>query len=733
MPTYPRVLGQECFDWLFKNVLIKNLKIKSIDHSAMKNDLQDLVKSCFEEDNLDTLVVSYESGLKGIMDKHAPVQTKNVTVRPLLSWYDPSLKVLKRSLRKAEQKWHRKQSQEDLRMFKTLRSNFNNKVKDLKSSYVRSKIEECAHNTKQFFKVVNQITNNTKINPLPPGNRSELAENFSIYFGTKIERIRSELDKFGQYEPIVVSVDKFEKFPEISEDQIRKLIIDANTTDCAVDPFPTKLVKEYIDVLLPLITKMVNLSLANGTFPSNWKEAILIPLLKKLSLELIKKNYRPVSNLQFLSKVTEKAALSGFIPHLKEHNLLPSYQSAYREHYSTETALVKVQNDLLIAADNHKVSLFASIDLSAAFDTVDHSILMKVLESNFGVTGTALKWFNSYLESRGQRVKIDNVLSDKSELRFGVPQGSCAGPILYSVYASTLSNVIDNNISVMGYTDDHALYSTSSTDKESVALTLANIELCLEKVGVWMVENRLKMNQEKTEFIAFGSSHTIEQLQVESIRVGNDPVEISSHVKYLGVWFDSTITMKKHISEKCRIASLKLYNIKKIHKYLTHDSLVRLVNALVLSHLDYCNALLIGLPDSTLRPLQNVQNSAARVILGLSKFKHISPGLKKLHWLPIKYRIEFKVLTMVFKSLHDEAPTYISDLLELKKSNYSLRSANGINLQEQRSKLKYYGDRAFSVCAPRLWNMLPNNVKTSPNLDIFKKNLKTYFLKIAFS
>ena len=174
-------------------------------------------------------------------------------------------------------------------------------------------------------------------------------------------------------------------------------------------------------------------------------------------------------------------------------------------------------------------------------------------------------------------------------------------------------------------------------------------------------------------------------------------------------------------------------NIKKIRKHLSHDSLVRLVNALVLSHLDYCNALLVGLPDSTIRPLQNVQNSAARVILGLSRFEHISPGLKKLHWLPIKYRIEFKVLTMVFKSLHNEAPTYISDLLELKKSNYSLRSANGINLKEQRSRLKYYGDRAFSVCAHRLWNMLPNNVKSSPNLDIFKKNLETYFFKIDFS
>ena len=104
-------------------------------------------------------------------------------------------------------------------------------------------------------------------------------------------------------------------------------------------------------------------------------------------------------------------------------------------------------------------------------------------------------------------------------MRFGVPQGSCAGPILYSVYASTLSNVIDNNISVMGYADDHALYSISSTDKESVSRTLANVELCLEKVGVWMVENRLKMNQEKTGFIAFGSSHTIDQLQVESFQL----------------------------------------------------------------------------------------------------------------------------------------------------------------------------------------------------------------------
>lgn len=147
-----------------------------------------------------------------------------------------------------------------------------------------------------------------------------------------------------------------------------------------------------------------------------------------ISLELININYRPASNLQFISKVAEKAAQSSFLPHLEDHNLLPSYQSANRKHYSTETALFKLQNGLLIAADNHKLSLFASIDLSAAFDTVVHSILMKVLESRFGVTGTALKWLNSYVKSRNQRVEIDDVLSTKSELSFGVPQGLVLTP-----------------------------------------------------------------------------------------------------------------------------------------------------------------------------------------------------------------------------------------------------------------------------------------------------------------
>ena len=178
-----------------------------------------------------------------------------------------------------------------------------------------------------------------------------------------------------------------------------------------------------------------------------------------------------------------------------------------------------------------------------------------------------------------------------------MPQGSCAGPVLYTMYPSTLGEVFEKfDISVMGYADDHALYSCC-VDNETVPSTIANIEVCLKAVKEWMGRNRLMKNEEKTEFVAFGRRKTLDNLAVESNSVGGGPVEVSSAVKYLGVWLDNTIDMKKFISDRCRIASLKLYNIRKIKKYLCRESFTRFVNALVQSHQDYSNALLLDLQN----------------------------------------------------------------------------------------------------------------------------------------
>jgi len=211
--------------------------------------------------------------------------------------------------------------------------------------------------------------------------------------------------------------------------------------------------------LSPAISSIINLSLESGEFPEEWKGALVKPTIKKSKLELIKKNFRPVSNLQFLSKLTEKAVAQQAVSHLITHGLLPVLQSAYRPLHSTETALLRVRNDILLNMNKQQVTLLVFLDLSAAFDTSDHSVLLRRLETKFGFTGTALEWFKSYLSGRFQQVVIDDATSDKFNMDFGVPQGSCLGPLLFSIYMTPLLDIVSNHLpTVHCYADDTQFY-----------------------------------------------------------------------------------------------------------------------------------------------------------------------------------------------------------------------------------------------------------------------------------
>ena len=207
---------------------------------------------------------------------------------------------------------------------------------------------------------------------------------------------------------------------------------------CDLDVIPTSLLKEALELLLPTLTKLVNLSLAEGVFVEEWKIALVKPLLKKVGMDLINTLYHPVSNLPFLSKVVEKSVLLRYNKHCNKNNLMPDYQSAYRANFSCETALLKLTNDLLWVMEHQEVTPLVAIDLSAAFNTIDHDLLLSILSKKFGVVNNALKWFDSYLRPRRFQVQIDDTKSKETELPFSVPQGSCAGPVLYSAYTSTL-------------------------------------------------------------------------------------------------------------------------------------------------------------------------------------------------------------------------------------------------------------------------------------------------------
>ena len=217
--------------------------------------------------------------------------------------------------------------------------------------------------------------------------------------------------------------------------------------------------------------------------------------------------------------------------------------------------------------------------------------------------------------------------------------------------------------------------------------------------------------------------------------MGTVEVSSSSEVKNLGCWLDNQLNLNSHINRLCKSAFFHLYNIRKIRKFLSRETTQILVNALVTSRLDYCNSILYALPATELYKLQRVQNSAARLICNVGRFDHISPSLKMLHWLPIKFRIQFKILLITFKAIHGLAPAYLIELITLRtQCTYNLRSTNELLLQPPRVKtLKTLGDRSFVAAAPALWNKLPRAVRHSQNVQTFKKALKTHLFRKAYN
>lgn len=287
----------------------------------------------------------------------------------------------------------------------------------------------------------------------------------------------------------------------MSWSELSKVVQFLRPSHCPLDCLPPRLLKNVFDTVGPFLLRLVNTALSSGCVPSAFKHAVVQPLIKKSNLDPdVLSNYRPISKLPFLSKVLEKVVCSQLQCHIELNDIGEKFQSAFKSRHSTETALLRVFNDLLLTVDSGKSAVLLLLDLTAAFDTVDHQVLLSRLEMCVGIKGTVLNWFRSYLSGRTFTVHLGPYCSKRAPLSCGVPQGSILGPVLFSIYLLPLGSIFKRySISFHCFADDLQIYVPLKQNNCSLHALLS----CLKDIKDWLALNFLHLNNEKTEILLF--------------------------------------------------------------------------------------------------------------------------------------------------------------------------------------------------------------------------------------
>lgn len=710
-------------------------KLSKMDMEKYRSDISSL-SHVDPNMGLDSLVETYNNTLRTALDEGAPLVKKRVKKHKPKPWIDQEVHDERNKRRKFERRMLKSKTEKDKMGYKAHKNYVNLLIDKKKIAFFHDAFHENKGDQKCLYALVKRLTNNNRsvVYPEAPDDET-LAKQFSDFFEEKIKKINNSFPAQSStetaYSPQPTRCS-YVAFPEISPDEVRRYIFSSPTKSCLLDPVPTFLLKNNLDIVLPTLTAIVNKSLTQGYIPPVLKQALITPIPKKPKITEFK-NFRPISNLPFLSKVLERIVIDHLSSYCAENGLNEPFQSAYRKHHSCETALLQVFNIILSNTDNQNVTLLTLLDLSAAFDTVPHKQFLSKLEAEYGIKDTAHSWFESYFKDRYQTVQINSSSSAPKALNTGMPQGSGAGPWGYTRYTGSLG-VLLRLLTLMYHIfadDTQVNTSLNPNHRKSQLDAKEKLENCLKCIASWMSDNRLKLNSDKTEFMILGTKAQTSKLEFNSINVCGEVIKANPRIRNLGIWMDPELKMHHQVQHIQQVCFRNIRELRSIRKFLDTVSMKTLVQAMVTSHLDYGNSLLYGINRQLLDKLQRVQNAAARLILGIPKHDHITTGLIKLHWLPVRQRIIFKIAVITFKVLNENEPVYLRELLVVNKSARSLRSSSNTTLLIPKSKLKCAGDRSFSVSAPTIWNSLPERVRSSSSLLVFKKQLKTYLFKQA--
>ena len=563
-----------------REVLRYYRKLSAIDYELFQSDFLATISS-------EPLTAEFlNNSLISILNIHAPISKITIIPRPKSPWFNLTLSSIKRSYRNAEKKYNANKSLNNYTYFINLRKFYKHSISKAKQIYYRNKIVNLSGNSRSLYRLTDTLLGRQKINNYPDIPINILCNKFVKHFSDKsintCNIIHNKLSQYSNfqisfstnsYDTINTSLNSF-CLPTTVE--IYNHIIKTKSSS-KNDPLPLSSMKNILNTIYLFIHQIICDSITSNTFPQCYKKSMIIPILKKPTLDTsVLLNYRPISQLPIISKVLERIICKQITEYLVTNNLYDPNQSAFRPSHSTETALNMVTDSILKSLDENHVAQLLLLDLTSAFDTILHKNLFVRL-AEIGISNNALAFIKSYLEDRYYSVVIDECESELVSMTHGFPQGSVLGPLLFLIYISPLKYIIKSfpNIQYFIYADDIQLLSKIPYHYQS---SINNeLSLCADSINVWLLRNNLLLNTNKTELINISISPN----RFPIVNVDNIQINSKSKVKNLGVIFDEKLSFIPQINSLSKSANLSLYKIKSIRKLITHKTCEILINSLV--------------------------------------------------------------------------------------------------------------------------------------------------------
>ena len=553
-------------------------------------------------------------------------------------------------------------------------------------------------------------------------NPKDIANHFNEHFSNIVSNFTQnfnlnaipDLHKLNQFLSAKLPSDSVFNLPPISTsfvlEYLRNMDIrKASGQDC-ISPF---FLKAAAPAIAESISCLCNLSIASGTFPSQWKIAKISPLHKSGEITDIN-NFRPISLLPVLSKILEKHIFIKFYEFLTKHSLLYPQQFGFRENHSCELALIQLLDKLYQAMDKGNFSALLFLDMRKAFDLVDHDILIAKLQL-YGLSSHSLTWFSSYLLNRSQFVVFKGEKSNQLPIKTGVPQGSILGPLLFLIFVNDLPLQVQQS-DILLFADD----STLSCSAPTVSCASDKLLADAKKIDEWASDNKMVLHCGKTKSMLVTSKPKLATHNCDlKIRINGCDIEQVSSAKLLGVHLDSSLSWDNHILHLCAVISSRIVLLNRLSKFVPQSLLRMVYNALIFPHFVYCCTVWGSCSSSNMKKLLRLQKRAGRIIVGVDRNFSSTLLFRKLHWLPIFDLVKLRKLSIVYKIINNKVPANIANLLTYTKtvSAKSTRSAKtDFYVRKVRTS---FGLMKFSYNSATLFNSLPSDIKSSANSTLF--------------